>query len=164
MFNFQEHDRNVIERQENLASLDIYPYGSEEIIQPYICEKFPLRSEDREKIGIIFQIKKPLFLTPLICCSKKQSPKSLVSYPPDDSFTNRELEVIFFSIQRKSSKEIGKILSLSYRTIENMLRVIYQKAGVHFLGQFIEFCEATGFNRYIPPRLLCSGSQLLNIK
>ncbi|MDX1506282.1 MAG: LuxR C-terminal-related transcriptional regulator, partial [Spongiibacter sp.] len=45
--------------------------------------------------------------------------------------TKREQQVICEVLQGRSNKEIAEVLSLSYYTVENHLRRIYKKFGVH---------------------------------
>ncbi|WP_345831520.1 PAS domain-containing protein [Erwinia sp. HDF1-3R] len=55
------------------------------------------------------------------------------------------------------AKEMANIYSLSVKTLENRIYSIYQKAGVHSLRQFEEFCENTHLGNYIPGRLIQKG-------
>jgi len=48
--------------------------------------------------------------------------------PPNDLFSKRELEVIFWVQQRLTSKEIAIRLDISRQTVEGHLKSIYRKA------------------------------------
>lgn len=156
---FQQHDRKVQELKRSLSSLDIYPYGSQQIIQPYLCEKFPY--DDGEDVKIIVHADKYHFFSDMFFINRKL-PHSLVFSPPENLFTRSELDVLFLAMRRMKAKEIGRVLSRSHRTVENKLRAIYRKTGIHFLGQLIEFCQTKGFDRYVPPRFLRPCSLLLD--
>ncbi|WP_342221509.1 helix-turn-helix transcriptional regulator [Candidatus Fukatsuia endosymbiont of Tuberolachnus salignus] len=159
---FQEHDRQVRETQQSLSSLDIYPYGRKQIVQPYICEKSPLYNEAGKCIGIIFHSRKCAFFSALQCING-ELPHLPVFHPTKKLFSKKELEVIFFALYSLSAKEIAKKLHLSHRTIENTLQKIYRKAGIHFLNQLITFCKTKGLDNYIPPQFLPIGSQPIGL-
>ncbi|KIE05687.1 hypothetical protein NF27_DN00030 [Candidatus Jidaibacter acanthamoeba] len=60
------------------------------------------------------------------------------------SLSKREIESICFFIHSKSSKEIGRILNLSYRTIETYLANAMYKIGVNSKSDLINKLEADG--------------------
>jgi len=159
---FQEHDRQVRETQQSLSSLNIYPYGRKQIVQPYICEKFPLYNEKGKCIGIIFHSRKCAFFSALQCING-ELPNLPVFHSTKKLFSKKELEVIFFALYSLSAKEIAKKLHLSHRTIENTLQKIYRKAGINCLNQLITFCKTKGLDNYIPPQRLPVGSQLIGL-
>ena len=51
--------------------------------------------------------------------------------------TNREREVLFWACEGKSAWEIGKILSITERTVKFHLTNIYQKLGVRTRAQAV---------------------------
>lgn len=77
--------------------------------------------------------------------------------PPDSQFTERELEIIFYALQRLSAKEIAQKLCISHRTIENRLQGIYNKISINSLKELVEYCNTTGLNNYVPKKLLREG-------
>lgn len=77
--------------------------------------------------------------------------------PPNDIFTEKELDVIFYALQRVPAKQMAKKLFVSVRTIENRLQVIYNKIGVNSLNGLIDYCNATGYDNYVPKKLLRQG-------
>lgn len=60
-------------------------------------------------------------------------------------------------LQRYTAKEIASIFNVSVKTIENRVYTIYQKADVHSLKQFEEYCIAHSLENYIPARLMKKG-------
>ncbi|MFV9997483.1 MAG: helix-turn-helix transcriptional regulator [Arsenophonus endosymbiont of Dermacentor nuttalli] len=74
--------------------------------------------------------------------------------PPNDLFSNRELDIVFLAHQKLSSKEIAKCLNIAIQNVEVHLKNIYKKADVHCLRQLIEYCKSTSFDRYVPQKFL----------
>ncbi|TKI06558.1 helix-turn-helix transcriptional regulator [Martelella alba] len=158
---FKEHDRHTLALKDRLCSLEIHCYGPEQILKPYYFDKFPLFDNTTAKcVGIIFHARK-LENYSLLEHINGEEPGTFCFFPPEDLFSEGELDVIFFVLQSLSSKHIAKKLNRSHRTIENRLQQIYQKAGVHSLGQFQEFCKAKGYDRYIPQKFFQPGSRML---
>ncbi|AWK13429.1 PAS domain-containing protein [Candidatus Fukatsuia symbiotica] len=164
---FEELDRKVQESKQHVFSLNIYPFGTEEIIQPYICEKSPFYSEDGKCMGVILHAKKLQVFSAIQYLNKTlfnvekkldltKDPSLEVNPVSDDIncnlFTDKELEVIFFLQQKKpkplTSKAIAEILGLSCRTVENKLCSMYRKAKVCTSGEFKEYCKKNGFDKY----------------
>jgi len=48
------------------------------------------------------------------------------------NLTKRELDCLNYTIQKKTSKEIAKMLKISYRTVEKYLENIKRKMHVHW--------------------------------
>lgn len=161
---FQQHDRQTIEHQDRLCSIEIHPYEADQLMRPYYFDKYPLYEEQtRLCIGTIFHARKVenvLLKKQLLSQAK---PGYFVFYPPEKVFTEKELEVIFCVLQNMSRKLIALHLGLSPRTVENKLQAIYGKAGVNSLSQFGEYCCHKGYDHYIPQKLLSRASQLLDM-
>lgn len=161
-WHFKEHDRSTLQVKDRLCSLEIHRYGSEQLLQPYYFDKFPLFDHKIGKcIGTIFHARKFEHFS-LLKHINGERPTFFCFFPPEQLFSDGELDVIFYALQSMSSKIIAKKLDLSFRTIENRLLVIYKKAGVHCLSGLVDFCRAKGFDRYIPQKFFCAGSQLIN--
>lgn len=77
--------------------------------------------------------------------------------PPVDIFTERELEIIFYAIQKISAKEIAAKLNISHRTIENRLFTIYNKIEVNSINGLIKYCHNVWLNNYVPKKLIREG-------
>lgn len=159
---FKEHDRHTVAVQDRLCSLEIHCYGPEQLLKPYYFDKFPLFDNTTGKcVGTIFHARE-LDNFSLLKHLNGEQPGFFRFYPPENLFSETELDVVFFVLQSLSSKNIAKKLNRSHRTIENKLQQIYQKAGVHNLNQFQEFCREKGFDRYIPQKFFRPGSRMLS--
>jgi DNA-binding CsgD family transcriptional regulator len=147
---WQQQVRHVVSTQAKISLLEVHP-GS--VDYPYITRKFPFYNENNECVGMAVYAKYLEVFTPndLI---KGKLPGSLLLSKPDDFFTEKECEIIFFKIQGMSSKDIANILCLSPRTIENRLANMYIKSGVNHFDDFREFCEKRNLHRYLPQKLL----------
>ncbi len=99
-------------------------------------------------------------LSPLIYINKER-PSTLTTELTTSVFTKSELDTVFLILQRFSNKEIAKRMNVSYKTIENRVYTMYQKAGAHSLGQFEAFCHGLGLDNYVPPSLIVKGIQFL---
>lgn len=165
---FQNHDFEILKRQVNITSIDIYPYGKEVTLQPYACEKFPLYDSKKCCIGVIYHARKfaPYNLRNLLNVNLpctytcRRGTADGVASDQDDMFTEREMEIIFLTIHALSAKEAARVLNISHRTVENRLRIIYQKIGINSSSQLAEFCRQTKLHCNIPPGLLRMGSYL----
>ncbi|HGJ5884667.1 helix-turn-helix transcriptional regulator [Arsenophonus sp.] len=79
----------------------------------------------------------------------------------NDTFTKRELEVIFWAQQRLTAKEIAKRLEICPSTIDSHIKSIYRKADVNSNAQLIEYCKHKGLDTYIPANFIRKGVQLI---
>jgi DNA-binding CsgD family transcriptional regulator len=147
---WREQDKKIVEKRKPLSMLEIHP---EAVDSPYIVRKVPFYNNDNECVGVFCSGKFLEIFSPNDFVRGKL-PGSLLLNKPDDTFTERECEIIFFRLQGMSSKEIGSILCLSPRTIECRLSGMYMKAGVNHLDDFRHFCETRNLHRYLPKRLL----------
>ncbi|CRL45539.1 Bacterial regulatory proteins, luxR family [Sodalis glossinidius str. 'morsitans'] len=167
-YHFQNHDFEILKRQINITSIDIYPYGKEATLQPYACEKFPLYDCNKCCIGVVYHARKfsPYNLGNLLNINVSGTYTCRLgtgeggALDPDDMFTEREMEIIFLTIHALSAKEAARVLNISHRTVENRLRIIYQKIGINSSSQLAEFCRQTKLHYNIPPGLLKMGSYL----
>ncbi len=158
---FREHDRHTLAVQDRLCSLEIHTYGPDQLLKPYYFDKFPLFDNTTAKcVGTIFHARK-LENFSLLKHINGEQPGFFQFYPPENLFSEGELDVIFYVLQSMTSKNIAKKLNRSHRTIENKLQQIYQKADVHNLSQFQAFCKEKGYDRYIPQKFFRPGSRML---
>lgn len=149
---WQEQVRHITATQTKVSLLEVHPKA---VDYPYISKKFPFYNDDDECVAMAGTIRYLEVFSPNDFI-RGRLPGSLLLSKPDDSFTEKECEVIFFRLQGISCKEIGNILCLSPRTIENRLANMYLKAGVSHLEDFREFCEKRSLHRYLPQRLISS--------
>jgi DNA-binding CsgD family transcriptional regulator len=149
---FKKQDRiaECSGKSSSIISIQLYNFKKEP--EPFFCPKTPLYSGN-ECVGTVGYANKLMFISTPDFIDKKK-PFVLSSQPPNDLFTKKELNVIFWMLQRLSSKEVAKRLNLSHRTVENTLQTIYQKANVHSFIKFIEYCKYSGFESYVPPEFI----------
>ncbi len=147
---WRDQDKNIVSSKRTLAMLEVHPGA---VDSPLICRKVPFYNNNNECIGTFCTIKY-LEVFSANDFVKGRLPGSLLLNRPDDFFTERECEIIFFKLQGMSSKEIAKILYLSPRTIENRMANMYLKAGVNHHDDFTAFCQKKNLHRYLPKRLM----------
>ncbi|PAV10531.1 hypothetical protein CBG25_01820 [Arsenophonus sp. ENCA] len=116
----------------------------------------PLFDKQNGYIGTFFHAHKFLFLSALEYVDGMQ-PYAVTTEKPNKLFTDKEWEVLFFTMQRLSSKEIAKRLDIGTRTTDNHLNIIYEKAGVHSACQLRALGKVKGFERYIPAEFINKG-------
>jgi len=147
---WQHQVKHVVTTQEKLTLLEVHP---DSVDYPYITKKTPFYNESNECIGMAVSARYLEVFSPNDFIRGKL-PGSLLLTKPDDFFTEKECEIIFFKLQGMSSKDIGNILYLSPRTIENRLANMYIRSGVNHLDDFRQFCESRNLHRYLPHKLL----------
>lgn len=158
---FIDHDQRVMKENRSLSSITIHYFGkdNQHDLIPTLCKKSPLL-DDEQVVGVIahaIQLDAPA----LLYYMNRLNRQVLTFDAPDKTFSAKELEIAFWAQQRLSSKAIAKRLNLSHRTVENRLCVMYQKAGVNSLSQFIDYCKMQGLDNYIPANFIRKGCQLL---
>ncbi|HGJ5863952.1 helix-turn-helix transcriptional regulator [Arsenophonus nasoniae] len=90
-------------------------------------------------------------------------PYAVTTEKPSKLFTDKEWQVLFFTMQRLNSKEIGRQLDISSQTVDVHLQSIYRKTNVHFACQLREFAKSKGFERYIPSEFINKGRGFVEI-
>jgi DNA-binding CsgD family transcriptional regulator len=153
---YKAHDRKAESSKEGAEIITTSYFGRDSILEPWYCPKFPIYNHDGEVIGSIFYGKKFNFLS--VCDFFNNLKPSIITLtPPDNIFTEKELDVIFYATQKLTSKEIAGRLCLSARTVENRLGVIYSKIGVNSSQGLIEYCQNSGLSSYVPKKILRQG-------
>lgn len=130
-------------------------------IQPCVFNIGPFFESAGKVVGTIAEVKPCKFFSPLQYVDG-ESPITLTTHAPDRSFAERDLEIIFFTYHGLTSKETARRLGISHRTVENRLCTMYQKAGVHNIYQFREFCRDIDVDYYIPDKFLSQGIRLID--
>jgi len=184
-----EHDRRTLASNGRVAVIETHYWFGQKSLTPYVSEKIPLHDAAGEFIGIAWNAKlldtmsplkyipqqKPGVLTTDVSNNlfklldtmsplkyiTQQKPGVLTTEVSNNLFTRSELDTLFLMLQRLSTKEIARIYNLSHRTVENRIYNIYQKAGVHTLSQFEEYCRQAGLDNFIPDRLIEKGIQFI---
>lgn len=116
-----------------------------------------LFDEQNDYIGTFFHAHEFLFLSQLEYVDGI-SPYAVTTEKPNKLFTDREWDILFFTMHRLSSEEMARRLNISRIAGENKLQIIYQKVDVHSACQLRQFCREKRINHYIPPQLLPVGS------
>ncbi|WP_118986765.1 helix-turn-helix transcriptional regulator [Photorhabdus sp. CRCIA-P01] len=156
---FQIHDRAVMQAEQRICSLETHLYGKEKLLSSYFFEKFPFYNEDNQCVGVIFHAWKAEAFS-LTRFFYGKLPASIMFQPPSELFTQREWDVIFLFLQKYTSKQIGRILNISYRTVETHILRIYKKIGINSGQQLAEYCRLNDFDLYVPERFLKPGSKM----
>lgn len=158
---FKEQEKQTRDQESPLSVINIFPYGSEQIIQPYLFDFFPLFDEDLNCNGAFCYARPYPFFLPLECVDNKL-PRPAAVKQPNNIFTEREWDIIFFILNRVGNREIAKRLNLSRRTIENQLQIIYKKLEINNSSQLRNFCQVKGLGHYIPSKFLPIGSRVIS--
>ncbi|KQN63026.1 PAS domain-containing protein [Erwinia sp. Leaf53] len=146
---FQAHDRKVEEYRDRMTSIEIHKIGNDDFFQPWYCDKFPIIGRSGEVLGIIAH-NRPVDSIAITRLKKIKIPTSLIFTPPDNIFTLKEWEVIFYTCQSFTPKMIERAIGVSNRTVEDTLCRIYKKAGVGNKRGLLDYCIENGFNNFIP--------------
>ncbi len=121
--------------------------------------KYPLYHEDGNCMGVLYHgwQAQDYSLTRLY---HGKLPASIMFQPPTDLFTQREWDVIFLLLQKYTSKQMGKMLNISYRTVETHIARIYRKIGVNSSYQLEEYCRTNDYDLYVPERFVHPESKM----
>ncbi|WGO82124.1 PAS and helix-turn-helix domain-containing protein [Arsenophonus apicola] len=159
---FVKHDQGVIKENRNISAIEIHYYGKGNIDTPtpHFSEKMPLYDDKNEVIGIVCHAR-IIDVPTLLYYMNRLNRKTIQLGFPNSIFTKREMEVIFWTQQKISVKEIAKRLELSTQTVIVHFKNIYKKAGVHSINQLIEYCKHTGLDGYIPNNFVRKGVQII---
>ncbi|MEN3262486.1 LuxR C-terminal-related transcriptional regulator [Sodalis endosymbiont of Spalangia cameroni] len=151
-----EYDKMVMMKKSTFSFLMTSAFGRNNSIQPYIFDIRPFFDNEGNVVGTMAEATPCKFFSALQYVDG-ESPTTLISHAPDVSFTEKELEIIFFTYNGLTSKETAKRLNISHRTVENRLCNLYQKAHVNNIYQFKEFCRDIDIDCYIPRDFLTPG-------
>jgi len=149
---FNQQYQQVFSTKASLSNLEIHPHA---IDYPYISIKMPFFDAQKECVGI-FGYNKRLEVYTLNDYVKGHMPGSLLLNKPDDFFTERQCEIMFYRLQGFKVKEVAARLNLTANTVSNYMQMLYDKVGANNLDEFREFCERRNYHRYLPKRFLTS--------
>ncbi|CCP05813.1 helix-turn-helix transcriptional regulator [Erwinia amylovora] len=155
-----EHDRRTQAHNGRVAVIETHYWFGQKTLSPYISEKLPLYDKNGTFIGVAWNARLLDTMSPLKYIAQ-QKPGVLTTEANSDLFTRAELDTLFLLLQRLTAKEIARLCKLSQRTVENRIYTLYQKAGVHTLCQFEEFCHQAGLDHFIPDSLIKKGIQFI---
>ncbi|WP_448511971.1 helix-turn-helix transcriptional regulator [Photorhabdus laumondii] len=156
---YMAHDRMVMEKEERMRSLITHVHGKEKILSSYFFEKHPLYHEDGSCIGTIYHgwQAQDFSFTRLF---RGKLPANIMFQPPTDLFTQREWDVIFLILHKYTNKQIGIMLNISYRTVENHISRICKRIGLHSSRQLEEYCCTNDYDLYVPERFVHPESRM----
>ncbi|MGV7963878.1 LuxR C-terminal-related transcriptional regulator [Photorhabdus tasmaniensis] len=156
---FITHDKTVMAQEKRICSLETHTYGKDTFLSSYFQEKYPLYNDEKECVGILLHCWKAqdYSLTRLF---HGKLPASILFQPPTDLFTQREWDVIFLSLQKYTSKQMGRLLDISYRTVETHMARIYKKIGVNSCYQLENYCRSNDYDLYVPERFVHPTSSM----
>ncbi len=149
-------DRYVIKAKERMSFLEVHPRSQD---HPYIMTKLPYYNDEGICAGTL------AFINILTTYSLDDfvigdMPTSMLLTKPDDFFTEKECEIMFYRIQGLKSKDVARKLGISENTVCNYMQSLYYKTGAKRLDSFKEFCKRRNYHRYLPKRFSshhCTG-------
>ncbi len=156
----KEHDRRAERARQRVAVIETHYWYGKNSLTPYISEKLPVYNDKGKLLGTMWNARLLDTRSPLTYINQQKT-SFLTTEANTRLFTQSELDIIFFMLQRYTTKEIAKLYNLSRKTIENRIYSIYQKAGVHTIQQFEAFCQQNALDNYIPVRLIKKGIQFI---
>ncbi|WP_448511972.1 helix-turn-helix transcriptional regulator [Photorhabdus laumondii] len=156
---FVIHDKNVMKQEKRICSLETHTYGKDKFLSSYFSEKYPIYNDENECIGLFLHAWKAqdFSLTRLFY---GKLPASILFQPPTDLFTQREWDVIFLLLHKYTSKQIGRMLNISYRTVETHISRIYKRIGLHSTRQLEDYCRTNDYDLYVPERFVHPESKM----
>lgn len=165
---FLKQEEKACESRQFFSVQNQWPFGPEQTLQPYLFDFYPQfefvddQSEDAEFecIGTICHAR-PFDFASTLECVDGVAPRP-ATFEPGERFTQREWEIIFFTLHGLTAKDVARRLEISNRTVENRLRVIFNKSGAHSSRELAMYCRENGTDRYIPPSLLSLSSHVLS--
>lgn len=153
---FCEHDERAKALRNRVAVIETHYWYGKNYLTPFVSEKFPVFNCDGKFLGCIWNAR-PMDCVTALTFIHPQKASVLTTQLEHSLFTPAELDIIFLLLRRFSAKEIARIYSLSVKTIGNRIATLYQKAGVHSLQQFEQYCRAESLENYLPEKLLSKG-------
>lgn len=150
---FSAQDRKAETSQDGAEVIATSYYSKGDVLEPWYCAKFPIYNSEGLVLGTTFYAKKFSFVS-VYDFFNSLKPSVVTLTPPESPFNEKELELIFYALQRLSSKEIAQKLLLSYRTVDNRLHNVYRKIDVSGFDGLVEYCQSTGLNTYVPKSVL----------
>ncbi|OIV47965.1 helix-turn-helix transcriptional regulator [Sodalis sp. TME1] len=165
---FLAQEEKARESRQFFSVQNQWPFGPEQTLKSYLFDFYPQFEcvyehpvdAEFECIGTICHAR-PFAFGSTLECVDGEAPRP-ATFEPDTRFTPSEREVIFYTVNGLSAKEIGQRQKISYRTVENKLQGIFNKIGAHSSRELAMYCRENGTDRYIPPSLLSLSSHVLS--
>ncbi|MDE8741526.1 LuxR C-terminal-related transcriptional regulator [Pectobacterium polaris] len=157
-----EHDRRTEQSGgERITVIETYNWFESSDFMPYLCEKIPYFSDEKELVGTLWTSRPICNISPVYLSVKQHAPAVEWTTRYEGSFSTAEMETLFLLLCHLTKSDIAVKMNLSKRTIDNRVQRMYQKMGVHNFRQFEEYCYQKGLHGYIPPAFLVQGSIFL---
>lgn len=160
-----QHDHQVIQTDGPVSVMGYYCYANNER-RVVLGEKYPFRDETGKMIATVAQFQNithhniiaKLFDIGLVAHKIQtitdQPSYTLADHYPELPLSERQSECLFHLIRGKTSKEIARILALSFRTIEHYIDQIKIKLNCDNKAALIEKAITMGYVNIIPRSLL----------
>lgn len=133
--------------------IDVLEIHPEAIKSPYIARTLPLMLYENQISGTVIFVTK-LDVHNFDSFMKAKRSLSLLLNKPDYLLTENECEIVFLKLQRLSTRDISRILSLNKKIVDERLRIIYRKTNANHQDEFEEICKIKQYDRYLPKRFL----------
>lgn len=147
---FDKQYKQTWQLEESYSTLEIHPNA---VDRPYIYRRIPFYNDNMQCVGMYGYVE-DLNVYSLNDYVKGHMPGSLLINKPDDFFTERECEIMFYRLQGMKAKDAAARLNLALTTFNNYMQRLYYKTGATNLDEFQEFCTKLNYNRYLPKRFL----------
>ncbi len=161
---FIETDKKIFSTEKKLVTLDIMPYSTGLML--VLGERNILKNEKNETIGLIshgidvsnIRAYRPYLSMHKIDNNLSRKNISTASYILSGEhcpllLSNRQQECLFLLVRGKTIKEIGRILKISPRTVEDHMNAIKSKMDCYTKSQLIEKAIDSGFLYYVPRKI-----------
>ncbi|MFZ1180571.1 MAG: LuxR C-terminal-related transcriptional regulator [Herbaspirillum sp.] len=155
----QAHDRLVEVTKEMKQSLEIHPFGKDQVLSAYYGDKFPLLNENKEVIGTILH---GYPARNLRLDGDRTDSRSFIFGMPDDTLSKKEWDFVYFVTRGYSTKEIARRSGVSPGTIVSRQNSVFNKLGIDTLAQLKQMVIANGWDCYIPADQLHRGHTMLS--
>lgn len=165
---FANQDTVTRDRDTHVKIVGYYQYADKWHL--VFGEKYPLRDNEGNLMGTvshfndvtncnIIDLSKFLKITQKggsIKLDREQKGYVIENHYPDITLPGRQSECLFFLLRGKTAKEIGKILGLSYRTVEGHIEQIKCKFDCSSKSELLEKAISYDYMNIIPERLFLS--------
>ncbi|HZS80873.1 MAG TPA: LuxR C-terminal-related transcriptional regulator [Herbaspirillum sp.] len=147
----QAHDRLVEVTKEMKMSLEIQPYGKDQVLSAYFFEKHPFFNENNELIGTILHGYPALNLR---LDRDRVNAGRIIFGVPNDILSQKEWDFVYFVMRGFSVKEMARLSGVSPGTIASRQNSVFNKLGIDTLAQLKQMAVAKGWDNYLPTSLL----------
>lgn len=158
-----EQNQMVLKTNKSIKLLDIHPYRNNEI-KVILSQKLPFFDDKGNAIATLFhgvEINQNNLTNILMNIAKldmKYQIKNNINQRSyyignslkDSGLTNREIECLFYAVRGKTASQIGKILSISKRTVETHINNIKSKLGCVTKSDLIDMAVTDNLINLLP--------------